>query len=1086
MKYLLPVISLFCFPFCVLHAQDDLKKYVNTMPPNVASFEKYGDVPLSYNTGQVAETIPLYTFPIDNVVSIPIDLSYNNNGMKPDAVPSWVGHGWDLMPGGYIVQDIRGLDDLGINGMADPNAKAAAVSFMTGAMPVANRYQYIHDALGGLNDSQQDIFSLNILGKSAKFYFDGSQIKFLKWMPYSVVLDNNRNFIVTDEKGYQYTFGLRTFSSGSINNDPFNQVVEGGSNTWWLTKIVTPYGTEADLTWQQDAQYQTITTNNSYSVGATGIQQSGCIFGATGPNQVQSISLINQEVLQSISYQGRKVLFNTIARNDLTTINSTVAHALSSIQVLNDNSQLVKNINFSYDNNARLKLLGLSVLDNGTNAPVQNYTFSYYQYNSNDLTSIPLITSANRTYAIDHWGYYNGITGNTFSGVPKANYALAIPNNNYNVNWSIPGDNDRTAYWDAARMGMLQKITYPTGGYTTFDYEGNQIIYPFVQGIPAFLNYNLNYSNNLVNVPGASDATSCPSAEGESGMKTGTFTISTAMNVQVDWQFVSVVDNSAYCELLISSTSGGNPYVKEFAYTSTGSVTITLPADTYTYTIDPGCAFAQQGVDNPSVSFQVYQILPAGNIPVSIGGDRVLRVTSYDPVANQTTVKKLSYADEEFYQIPNYVSQVEMITTASAGLLNLPANADCGPQYFIGAQSVVPFDGSTIYYRTVTENLGENGENGKTVYSYPYQLWYASSYTQSPYPPIMNLSWRATEQQKDDYVNQGNGNFSVLHSTAYKYTDPPVWNTPQIVQGVKFGNAGDIMAGQPDPNDYGQYYNSGQVYYPADRFDRSQLTETQNTSSGGPITKVTNYSYNANYFLPSQVTTTNSKGQTVEQDIWYPGDYNSNVANMATLVTNHMVGLPVKTTTSRNGNITDGTVSDFDNSGNVTGIHRYESSTLQALPAHDPATLYPPSFNLKLSLNYTSNAKAQEYLPANDIPTAILWGYNGSYPLAEVKKAHYQDLVNVLGQTVINQLSGSAPGTDDQVRAALNQLRTDPRLKGALVTSYTYQPFIGMTSQTDPAGRTTYYEYDGLGRLKLVRDQNANIVKAYDYHYQGQ
>jgi hypothetical protein len=28
-----------------------------------------------------------------------------------------------------------------------------------------------------------------------------------------------------------------------------------------------------------------------------------------------------------------------------------------------------------------------------------------------------------------------------------------------------------------------------------------------------------------------------------------------------------------------------------------------------------------------------------------------------------------------------------------------------------------------------------------------------------------------------------------------------------------------------------------------------------------------------------------------------------------------------------------------------------------------------------------------------------------------------------------------------------------------------------------------YYEYDGLGRLKYIRDLDGNIVEGYDYNY---
>ncbi|MGI4734909.1 MAG: hypothetical protein ACRYG7_06985 [Janthinobacterium lividum] len=96
------------------------------------------------------------------------------------------------------------------------------------------------------------------------------------------------------------------------------------------------------------------------------------------------------------------------------------------------------------------------------------------------------------------------------------------------------------------------------------------------------------------------------------------------------------------------------------------------------------------------------------------------------------------------------------------------------------------------------------------------------------------------------------------------------------------------------------------------------------------------------------------------------------------------------------------------------------------------------------------------------------------------------------------QLVATAPGSWSQYRARLrftttgqvslsgatgklDELRLYP--VGAQLTSYTHEPLVGLSSQTGPDGRTTFFEYDGLGRLVRTRDEQGRILSQQQYHY---
>lgn len=119
-----------------------------------------------------------------------------------------------------------------------------------------------------------------------------------------------------------------------------------------------------------------------------------------------------------------------------------------------------------------------------------------------------------------------------------------------------------------------------------------------------------------------------------------------------------------------------------------------------------------------------------------------------------------------------------------------------------------------------------------------------------------------------------------------------------------------------------------------------------------------------------------------------------------------------------------------------------------------------------------------EQQKSDDVGEVYLWGYDSQYPVAKIIGTTYE-----LARTYVSQSILDAPLNETQLRLHLNNLRQIPNV---LVTTYTYKPLVGITSQSDYNGNTTYYSYDGMGRLVAVRDKDLNFIKTVCYNYADQ
>lgn len=137
--------------------------------PDVMSFQKYGNVPISLYNGKIDMTIPFYEIQAGKI-KIPINLTYNSGGIKVDEIASGVGLGWNLNAGGNIL--------VGINDFADGTLKYELRGYLPIDVGYVKKY-FLKNPMFNSNvewstnvDSKPDFYYVNAPGLNNVFILD--------------------------------------------------------------------------------------------------------------------------------------------------------------------------------------------------------------------------------------------------------------------------------------------------------------------------------------------------------------------------------------------------------------------------------------------------------------------------------------------------------------------------------------------------------------------------------------------------------------------------------------------------------------------------------------------------------------------------------------------------------------------------------------------------------------------------------------------------------------------------------------------------------------------------------------------------
>ncbi|MEO9964361.1 MAG: BACON domain-containing protein [Reichenbachiella sp.] len=124
-----------------------------------------------------------------------------------------------------------------------------------------------------------------------------------------------------------------------------------------------------------------------------------------------------------------------------------------------------------------------------------------------------------------------------------------------------------------------------------------------------------------------------------------------------------------------------------------------------------------------------------------------------------------------------------------------------------------------------------------------------------------------------------------------------------------------------------------------------------------------------------------------------------------------------------------------------------------------------------------------KYLPANDTYLLSYWKKEGTLSVSNLSANDLVSTKRMKGWTFEKRIitkNATAGAITISGTAVIDELKIYP--KEALMTSLTFNPALGKTSETDVNDQMIFYEHDEAGRVVAVRDINLDILSSQSYH----
>lgn len=1049
--------------------------YVSLPPtPTAAAFGKFIEATVAGHTGVPDISIPIHTV-TTGPLSLPISLRYNASGIKVSEVASWVGIGWNLTAGGVISRTVNGLPDEETNG------------FLTEASNISLSGFYAEQVMLGNKDSEQDIFSFSIPGYAGKMLFDeNGDVYTIPKMPlkieYACCGVSGLKFTISDPNGTRYIFGTNTNSTGFVdgrelskNYVPTQQAPSDIVSSWMLIRMESydeKHWIEFDYT-LENIEYHMPGQSTYFDYTPGGSTSSN----ANLTNYVAStrrLTAIRTNIGEEITFTA-----NTVRDDVGISTQSPDAHALDAITIT-EGAYATQWV-FSYDyfedpdqeyagnpvaKRLRLTQIQQKSLDNSIEIPP--YVFDYSK--KDGAYFLPQRLSK----AKDYWGYYNARTGNE-------NNLVNIPTTSINGFTCSNCGSNRSSALNVMQYGVLEKITYPTGGWTEFTFEENRYKPTISSPLLPILTQNESFGVGYLDLETCLDRFGvgcCGSNNDDDDL-----TLSNIEDIYVELFLDRTVQDDGTCgpsieetsilfevfrtsdDVLMGSFNLGEFDIEDAPITRTKILKLIdlIPSlqnsVEYTYKLTSEDAYGTATLYVPS-----YNITRVGSESIGdenvVGGLRAQEIRHYDPVQENEVVTTYEYSDGILFQeYPTYAGQISGSLVYNPGSGFVQGNNISGAYFSdIPTFPLQDLSGEHVGYEEIHIIQADGGKKTRQFLLFPdvsaytdgYQSYNglvdATSIFPGEIPPSIEI---------DNGWNKGEEMYKFGASTPYSQTSL-VRNTemnfvPEFTTNLKFYRSKALTAqvSTPDPNATGYLH----FQYVTNYYSHWATRPSSKTSmlDGVSIVEAYQYDTNDNHPFPTEVHTANSDGSVWKQISTYPFDYVDAVNSERKTL--NIIQPPVEVQILNDADVqVDGTHKNFSffdgSTGEVvggTGIGPYLADVER--------------YEVSWDENGTLNGSAQY----NSIATIDKIDINNGFPTEITQRGWQVDLFTYNADN--NLLASRSFGDFDW----FYEYETDTRL---------------LSKVTDPDKQYTTFDYDVLRRLASSDARLGNVSTAYDYVYQ--